>query len=286
MWLFLLACTTAELSQSWQIDRLRVLGVASEPAEPRPGDVVTFSSLVVSPEQPWVGTAWMVCLDPEDVDLGCEVDTSVLEGDVDFAALQEAGFIGFEPYLPPTWTVPDDALDGLSAEEQLEGTNAFVNLAAFHEGETSLGEGLPGIDTEDVELAFKRVPISLASTPNNNPAVATLRVDGVDVQPDTVLVVDAGEPYTVEVVLADDAIETYTFVNGDGDEEDREEEPYFTFYAEEGEFDLGQTYAVWPDATVDWVAPASPEEAEQTLWAVVRDRRGGMAWATLRLRVR
>jgi hypothetical protein len=286
--LLLLACTTEELSQSWQIDRLRVLGVAAEPAEPAPGDVVTFSSLVVSPEEAWAGTAWMVCLDPTDVDVGCEVDTSLLSEDMDLEALIEAGFIGFEPYLPPTWTVPDDALDGLTEAEAREGVNAFVNLAAFHEdpdGEP-LGEGLPAVDTEDVELAFKRVPVSLAPTPNHNPAIATLRIDGVDVASDTVLVVDAGEPYTIEVVLADDAVETYTFLNGEGEEEERTEEPYFTFYAQEGEFDFGQTYAVWPDTSVDWVAPDEPELAEQSLWAVVRDRRGGMSWTELRLRFR
>ena len=48
MLLFLLACSRIEVSESWQIDRLRILAIAAEPAEPRPGDTVRFRSLV-----PW-----------------------------------------------------------------------------------------------------------------------------------------------------------------------------------------------------------------------------------------
>ncbi|MFZ5477142.1 MAG: hypothetical protein ACOZNI_10240 [Myxococcota bacterium] len=287
--LLLLACETEQLSQSWQIDRLRVLAVAAEPAEPLPGDVVTFSALVVSPVDPWAGTAWMVCLDPTDTSYGCQIDASALDEDADLEDLIAAGFVGFDPYWPPVWEVPSDALDDLAEEDQREGKSAFVNLAAFHEdpdGEPDPETGFPAIDAEDVEAAFKRVPVSRAPTPNHNPAIATLRVDGVDVAPGTLLVVDAGQPYTIEVVLADDAVETYSFVNRDGAEEERTEEPYFTFYAQEGSFDFGQTYAVWPDTEVDWVAPSSPEIEEQSLWAVVRDRRGGMGWTELRLRVR
>ena len=45
----MLGCVANQLSQSWQLDRLRVLGAQVEPAEPRPGETVSFTSLVYTP---------------------------------------------------------------------------------------------------------------------------------------------------------------------------------------------------------------------------------------------
>lgn len=280
-------CGTDEVAQAWQIDRLRVLAVAAEPAEPRPGDTVTFRSLTVSPAAGWSYTAWVACLDPQDTDLGCSLDPDLIEevqadGEIDadeIAALQEAGLVGVEPFLPPTWTVPEDALDGLDEDAALEGLTAFVNLAAFPE----MAEG-EELDEGDVELAYKRVPVSLATTPNHNPALVGVRLDGVDVPVGTRVAVDVGQSYAVEAVLADDAVEDYTYRNDAGEDETRTEEPYFTWYLQEGTFD--QTATLYPTTEVTWTAPESPELAEQSLWVVVRDRRGGMAWQEVPLALR
>lgn len=283
----LAACSTDEVAQGWQIDRLRVLAVAAEPAEPRPGETVTFRSLTVSPAEGWSYSVWIACLDPEDTDLGCSLDTALVEevqadGEVDadeIAALQEAGLVGVEPYLPPTWTVPADALDGLDEDAAHEGLTAFVNVAAFPE----VDEG-EEIDEADIELAYKRVPVSLATTPNHNPTLLGVRVDGVDVPAGTRVAVDAGQSYAVEAVLGDDAVEDYVYRNDAGEDEPRTEEPYFSWYLQEGTFD--QTATLYPTAEVTWTAPSSPELAEQSLWVVVRDRRGGMAWLEVPLLLR
>lgn len=280
--LTMLACTTEELSQSWQIDRLRVLGVAAEPAEPRPGDTVTFSSLVVSPDAPVAATVWFACLGG-DADFGCEVDEALLEGldpetmsAEDLEALYEAGFIGAEPFLPPVWTVPEDALDALTPEARLEGLTAIVNVTAIPDVESPA--------TEDLELAFKRVPVSEATTPNRNPIVTGVTVDGARIEPGTVVSLDRGEPYTIAVELSGDSVETYTYVKDDGTAEERTEEPYFTWYAQDGSFD--RTFDLWPYTDVVHYAPEAPTAEDASLWVVVRDRRGGMAWATLSVRYR
>lgn len=278
----LLGCTTTELSESWQIDRLRVLGVAAEPAEPRPGDRVTFTSLVVSPLVPVASTVWFACLSGGD-DFGCAVDAELLEGvgaggeisADDLAALYAAGFIGAEPYLPPVWDVPLDALDTLAPEDRLEGLTAVVNVTAIPEGEE--------LDDSDLELAYKRVPVSEATAPNHNPSIAAISVDGVEIPAGTVASIDRGQPYTLAVSLPDDAVETYTFVNQDGVAETRTEEPYLTWYADAGAFD--QTDDLWPYFDALYY-PAEDGGAEARLWVVVRDRRGGMAWSTLAVRFR
>lgn len=278
----LLACTTTELSQSWQIDRLRVLAVAAEPAEPRPGDTVTFRSLVVSPDAPVAATVWFACLGAEG-DFGCAVDASLLEGldpaalgPEDLEALSAAGFIGAEPFLPPVWRVPEDALASLPEDERLEGLTALVNVTAIPD--------IPEPTEDDLELAFKRVPVSEAVTPNRNPVVAQITVDGQPVPEGTVVSIDQGQPYEIAVHLTEDSVESYRYVTSDGAEEERTEEPYFTWYTREGSFD--RTFDLWPYTETTYYAPDSPTDDEGGIWVVVRDRRGGMAWASLTLRYR
>lgn len=283
--LLLAACTTTDVAQSFEIDRLRILAVAAEPAEPRPGDTVRFSSLVVSPEVPVALTTWFVCFVEESSDFGCAVDPSLTDDlagldpstltPEELAALYEelaaAGLVGVEPWLPPTWTVPDDALDGLDATEALEGRLATVTLTAVPDQ--------PTVDEGDVEIAYKRVPVSLAATPNHNPAVTGFTVDGVSVPLDARLHLDRGQAYDIGVELAADAVETYTYLNLKGVEETRTEEPYFSWYLQEGAFE--QAYSLYPNLAIRYTVPAAPTRREQSLWVVMRDRRGGMAWAEL-----
>lgn len=274
----LLACETDSLSQAWQIDRLRVLAVKAEPAEPRPGDLVTFDALVLSPEVALGGSVWFVCSGGVSSEFGCDIDPGLLDsvgaGTAEAEDLADAGFVGFLPDVPPMWFVPLDYLDGLTEAEQLEGTFAMTYVTAFPE----LVAGEP-IDEDEVEVAYKRVPVSLAPTPNHNPVVTGWRIDGVDIAPEAVVHLDPGQAYTMELVLAEDAVEPYTFRTSAGIDESREEEPYFSWYLQEGEF--SQSSTLWPYASTVWLAPDEPTLSEQTVWGVVRDRRGGMGWASL-----
>lgn len=273
--LILSGCSTIDMAESWQLDRLRVLAVQAEPAEPQPGETVSFTSLVYLPEGAELeGVVWFACLPEAADDFGCAIDEDLLDGldpddasSIDLEALQEAGFIGFEPLLAPEWTAPEDALDGLSDIEAQEGVSALVNLTALPEGAE---------DDADLELAYKRVPISLAQTPNHNPTVSALLVDGEALDAAR-LVTTAGATHTIEPVLADGAVETYTYTATDGSEEQREEEPFFTWYAEGGAFD--QTFSLYPYSDITWTAPDAPMEG--LIVVTVRDRRGGMTWASL-----
>lgn len=286
----LAGCDSLGLSQPFVVDRLRILGVAAEPAEPRPGDVVTFTSLVVSPEAPVGLTTWFACSDLSTCTPDPELMAS-LTGDPSamtpeelaaaFAELQAAGMIGVEPYLSPTWTVPTDYLDTLAEADKLEGLPALVLVSAIPtvEGDTAT----LATDEAEIEVAYKRVPVSLATTPNHNPVIATLSIDGIAIAPGAVVTLIAGQTYAIDVTLTDDSVEEYRFVNKDGEEETRTEEPYFSWYLQHGAFDQSNT--LWPYTEIEYTAEKIEGSPEQSLWVVVRDRRGGMAWAEQPIRV-
>jgi hypothetical protein len=279
---WLLACSATQLSQAYQIDRLRVLAVAAEPAEPQPGQLVTFSGLVVSPD-PVGGSVWFTCSAASSDDYGCSIDESLLEsaqsGEATIEDLQAAGFLGFLPDLPPFWVVPADYLDKLDDEAKLEGTFAMIYITAFPEVAEGDTAETAAIDEDEVEIAYKRVPVSLAPTPNQNPVVTALTIDGVAVPAGARWKVDPGQTYEIGVELSETSIETYTYRNSDDKDEERIEEPYFSWYLQQGEFD--QESVLWPHTSVLWTAPSSPDATEESLWVVVRDRRGGMAWGSL-----
>jgi len=270
-----------QLSRSWVVDRLRILAVRAEPAEPGPGDTVTFEGLVVSPEAQLELVMWIGCLG-KDLDVfGCEIDASILDdlGDFDpesmtpdellelYTTLQDAGLMGVEPYLAPSFDVPADILDDLNEEERNEGLSLFVQVTAIPQGAS--GE-------DDTELGLKRVPVSGAATPNHNPAIEQLLFDGVAVAADTRVEVDAGESYVLEPVLSADSIESYEYLMVDGSWEERVEEPYFSIYIEQGSVDAINT--LHPFSDFEWTAPDDPEDPEMTVWVVAQDRRGGMSW--------
>jgi hypothetical protein len=274
MYALLLGCAADQLSQDWQVDRLRVLAVAADPAEPRPGDTVRFDALIVSPLQPLGGSAWFACEASASTDFGCDVDPELLQplegAEVEPAALAELGFIGLLPDLPPAWRVPNDYLADLDETAQLEGSFGMIFILAFPD------EAEPAED--EWEAAYKRVPVSLAPTPNHNPQVVGFTVGGYAVAPGGVVRLAPGEGYALSYELADDAVETYTYRNAAGVDESRTEEPYASWYLEEGEFD--QPDVLWPYTEVRFSAPGEPTRSRQRVWVVVRDRRGGMGWAS------
>ncbi len=275
--LLLSACSPIALSQEWELDRLRLLAIRAEPAEPRPGDTVTFTSLAHIPveasgETPWT-SVWIACLLGSGD--GCTLDPALLERlegadtlspeeqAMLFAALQAAGFIGFEPVLSPAWPVPADALEGLTEAETLEGLSATVQVTLATEGDT--------------ELVLRAIPVSLAATPNTNPDVAALTLDDAPVV-DPVTVDDDTDVTLVANVAA---LEEYTYVTTEGVTETRTEELEWRWYTDGGTL-ASEDGELIPEAedtlesTVTWHTPDAP--GDYRVHAVVLDARGGMGW--------
>ena len=285
-------CERSEMARSWQIDRTRVLAIKAEVveqdgsttslAEAQPGETVNLSALLVHPTQPF-SAVWLGCPSSEASPFGCTPSAELFEllDGLDpqgmtpeelielQAQAQDLGLVGIEPFLPPTYTFGDDFLDHLTEEEKLEGDDLQLTIIA-----TPLIDGVP--DEEDTEIVTKRIPVSISSTPNHNPDIVQLLIDGTsapDGQPYTVV---GGEKYDLEPILTDDP-EVYTFVDSAGVAEERTEEPYFQFYTTEGAFDT--PYSLYGDfQEVTWTAPDASVTQEVTIWVVSRDRRGGMGW--------
>lgn len=305
--LFLLCgCSETVMSQNWQLDRIRILGAAAsvegeaDPilgarAEPRPGERITFDALYYVPEDEYIsGAVWIGCLPDSELNFGCEVDPTAFDAFTELdenasfeefqAALEaarEGGFLGFEPDMPPEWTVPANALDGLTDAEKKEGKNAFVNISLIGD------EADP--DAEPAELGFKRFPVSTADTPNHNPEIVDFIVADVPLDGDVGFTAQQGFTYVIEPVIPEGHIETYAFRTEAGEQEYRSEEPYITWFTELGANEIErqarftQEYSLYPYTSVEWTAPK--RAGEITIHAVIRDRRGGMGWATLKVNV-
>jgi len=283
--LLLFSCGSADLSQSYELDRLRILGVQATPAEPQPGEVTTMTSLVYVPEgETLSGVIWFACLpDAASTSFGCEIDESAFDAlsgfedeklsEEELAAMYKklvaAGFVGFEPDIPPIWIPPVDALDGLDDIAKQEGLSAVINITAIPEGADEAS------NQDEVELAYKRIPVSLSPTPNQNPELTDWLVDGV--AHTGVLLAQPGQTYALQPTVPDDAIESYSYINSDGESETRTEEPFLLWYLEGGTFD--QSFSLYPYTEVEWTAPDTAFSG--VIIAVMRDRRGGMDWLSL-----
>lgn len=282
-----------DLSPTWLVDRTRVLSVVAEPPEIRPGERATFSALLATPDadQPEDGglsKLWLACpVDDAGNGFGCVVDFDSLDiEELGPEELAELGFIGFEPGLPPAYTAPADLLDDLDEEERVEGSYVNVQLTALPDellAGTGTSSDAPELDFNEVEVAYKRLVVSEAITPNRNPGIRTFTVDGVEVPPGAVIEVDAEQPYELGVRLPDGAREAYVFVNSDGEEEQRIEEPYVAWYSTGGE--VAEEVTLYPYLDATWNAPAE-SGATGTWYAVLRDRRGGQAFWIQRYVVR
>jgi len=288
--LLLLACGAETLSQSYEIDRTRILAVKSEPAEPVPGQPALLSALVVHPTYDMESVTWIGCLASAADAFGCDLsavadlDEDALENltDEEIAELLSSleyfgiGEAPINPYFPDA-----ELLNDLSQEERDEGLNLLVTLTAIpNTGGAPLDEDL------DVEIAYKRIPISLATTPNENPVIESLFIDEQEVAPGGVITLTREQTYAIEPRFAESSIQTYTFTDDDGVEQTRTEEPYLTFYMTHGVPETN-AFSLYPLTAMNYVADPGDEAGEApiavTMWIVARDRRGGMDWWTQEL---
>jgi len=268
-----------DLSPGWRVDKLRLLAIQAEPPELAPGQTATLRALLIDPDDTVGTTVWVACDQEQSTDFGCPFDPSGLSQDLTPEQLAELGVIGVEPLFPPAYTATEDDLEGLNERERLEGVNLVVNALALPDQV----QDTDSFDFNQVESGFKRLVVSQAETPNDNPILQGFTVDDVPVPPDTVTLVDPGQPYELSPVLPESSIQTYAYVNLDGQTEERVEEPFARWYATGGTMDEDVTLHPFLGAT--WLAPEEPG-VEGTWWAVVEDRRGGLGWVSRTWRTR
>jgi hypothetical protein len=267
-----------DLPQAWLVERPRILAIQAEPPEALPGQDVTFSALIGMPpeEEAELGVLWLACpVSDEGNGFGCVTDFGAIDLEsLDPQALAELGVIGFQPGFDPQYTVPAELLDGMDAQQRLEGSYVLIQVTALPM--SMIEEPVDDVDFSEIQSGYKRLIVSEAPTPNHNPDIGAITVDGLPVPAEAEVVhVEPSQSYDLGALLPEGAIESYVYLNRDGQQEERVEEPYVTWFTTSGE--LVNQFSLWPGSlAVPWTAPA--EEGAGTWYAVLRDRRGGMSW--------
>ncbi len=149
-------------------------------------------------------------------------------------------------------------------------------------------------------VAIKRARVSAADQADRNalPAYDGILVDGVLYHHGDTVSVPFGATVELVPVLSQGSVETYTYETAEGVVETRCEAPYHAWYGTDGTFETAYTE---PDSTTAceegggafiesgnrWTAPTTEnaKDVEPALFVVVRDRRGGIDWLVLNVRL-
>lgn len=294
----LTACTPEDFPVESLVDRLRVLGISSSPADLQPGETARLSALVLDPTRPGQQTTtfWIGC-DPDPFNLNRSVcsDPSVVNDPSrlgDMASLP-AGvrFIGLNAQA--SYTAPRGLFDVLASDDprRVLGTTGQVLGISIAE------EVAPTAPMEELREVFGRVQrgelrslvslfrLRISEDPerNRNPAVARLLVDDTDWPQGARLMMTPGQKLKLDVDAADEAFEPFTATTPNG-VEPRTERILVAWYSTMGRFSEDRTAmreAVKTVLTAPGVKSFDPvpERRTGTLWTVLRDTRGGLAWS-------
>lgn len=279
------------------VDRAEVLAVRVEPPEAKPGDLVTTTLLVASPEGPIAGApaSWAFCATPKlltengSVSAAC-VGTGVVPiGDAPGgigALLPGSGCFDFGPETQSAEVRPRDAdVTGgyfLPIRARVTAASGREPLTAF--GFARLTCNLPNAPADAV-TAFRaqykanRNPVLLPVTARLAGSTAPLALDQV--------------PRGAHVVFragwnAEDA-ETYALFDVTSQTVvTRRESLRVSWFTTAGGFDRDRTGRTGEEAETftenEWTAP---DDARTTqLWVVLRDARGGVSFTTFAVTTR
>jgi hypothetical protein len=261
----------------------RVLAIVSEPAEAPPGTMVTFTALVASPSGtvPSAPMTWGFCEAPKPLTTDNAVSDACLDtsslvaagtGESITAATPRNGCSTFGPDTPPGGLRPRDPdvtggyYQPLSAE--LPGSDTTFELARIR---CDLANAPPSAASQ----------FAAAYEPNENPVLSPLAatIDGAQVPFTSV---HAGAQVTFTASWPASAAETFAYYDASSQVVTTQRESMqVAWYATDGAFQMESTGRAASDlatSTTDtWTAPSAAETVH--LWVVLRDSRGGVAFA-------
>jgi hypothetical protein len=297
--LLLLACGE-DFDPGSRVTDFRVLAVQAEPAYVSPGETAHLSVLSHQPSGTPVNYAWAVCPSPREVTTeGCLEQLEELErttGAIPLLGMgEELGEIDLE--------VPANALDSIPENARAGAAIGVLNVAC--PGSLELGgsaQGLPFrcFDASDGrELALDEQVVGMKRLfvrerdRNQNPVIERVTFEGRDWPEDEVPEVDAcdenGNRFddcSEALTRAMAAIPRASDFESGTDEFGRDfnEQLVVQYYATEGLFENEVRIGEAPETS--WVARKRAAGSDVRFWFVVRDDRGGVTWATRRVRVR
>lgn len=285
------ACGDMGFEEFYEVSKLRTLAIQAEPPEIGPGESATFSTLTVNPssEEP-IAYRWEACLftDGPDAYYAC-------------SATEQAGVVGISLGNQPEAELNYDSLTAVGLDisaicASLEGIEVpdFIALP-------DCTRGLPltirlvatqGSVTEVSKKTFTLLRPEEAERDdvNTSPVSGELTLDGQLAQ-GQVLAADSSLD-EVELLLDVDLRQAQTYEppapRASGGRLDAEvEDLNVAWFTTHGTLKYARTYyaqGITPDTelgsnTLDLRAGEEPETGEMiTLWAVLRDDRGGISW--------
>lgn len=288
---FGLACST-DFAPASEVSSLRVLGMRAEPAEPRPGQGLTLSALVVDPTRPDAGTAmlWLGCAPTEEAISSPCANTDALlalTSSADGGLPPGVALLGLGPQVVTQAPANPFPADAGEAERQMGVLASAVLIAAAAPPPTTAEEAnrlLEQIRNDEVasQVALFRYPISESDMPNHNPVLDGFVLNGEALPRGATLGVLAPSA-EVDVAVPDSDFEHYV-QHAPTEDLERTETLAARYYATRVGVDV---QAVQVRGTVvEKLFPGSyssdPESRFGQLWAVVRDTRGGQSWLEAR----
>lgn len=290
-----LACSSdspTELLPASYIDKLRILAIKAEPPEAAPGENVILSALVADP---WtgirrVGYLWVQCDPSTEGALGnacAQQDTlrSLNPRELPEGVRVFPLFIDFAFYRAPF-----NSLDGLDVDsiERHRGLTATILLVAWE------GGNLEDLQDPDVmrqsQMAIKRIRIvDPQQTPNENPRLASLTLNGAPFDGLDIPEVKAGSTIELSATSTEESVQAFTRILPDGSIEEQVEQNVFSWYTRGGRFTQGLSYSSRTQSG-DPIGLELPEletlpNDMLDVWVVLRDARGGTDWAKRRLKL-
>ncbi len=292
-----------EAPRTNQLSGLRVLALASEPADVVQGETVAMSALVFDEAERDIDYQWSWCLarnSSEEEGYGCAISESELQSA--WAELDTGTELpGYDLGTDATATLdvrfgPDEAL---AVCEILSRDKADPELA-FFECATRLGLSfeLRAIAGEDQIVAIKDVPFAASGDERNqNPSIgetlARIHKDDGTLAADSAFLV--GETYELIADVAMDASEVFLPAARDGlpPPEPRGESLFLTWFVTQGATHRsGEQRTAYHDTGFfdslienSWEMPLSLDDEDIQLYLVLRDERGGTSWREYEFRI-
>jgi hypothetical protein len=287
----------ADFDPGSRVTSLRVLAVQADRPFAAPGESVHFESLSYDPAGRALSWGWATCVNPADSTVeGC---LTKIEADAE-AAGETPAFVPGMNTSSFDYTIPAEALEGVAASARPAAVVGVLNAAC--PGAVEIGTSTASIpfacrDDSGRALALDEFVIGIkhvrirGTDRNQNPVLTSIAFDGADWPPAEIKAV---EHCASDSNLFDDCKakkhDLAANVSADSFEAGRDEfgaafsEDLVTeYYATEGTFK--DEVRISQDPKTSWVARKSAAGQDVTLWFVVHDDRGGVAWDTRRVHV-
>jgi hypothetical protein len=265
------ACGT-EFELQQEIRRVRVLALKAEPAEltlnpeaPALPPPILFTTLAVAPDERPVDVTLALCR-PGNV-YGSELECPGRDG----ATLPQGELSLMDPEVQ---RILQETAEAGSGGAPLDFNDPQVRAVLEQGVPLFIGyKATDGTDTpEGVEEGVRRLTLRLTDTPNQNPRMADILLDGAPLS--------GPLPLDTELVLrpqlADGSLERYETAEGP-----RTEQVFYSWYAT-GEGEVKQLRSLEPvdgrpgEPTIKYLTPSTPQRV--TIFVVARDGRGGVDW--------